>query len=80
MNNIKEVRKITRGYQFTLPSEFRIENNIKEGDYIEVRSEDGRLIIEPVSFKKKDPIENLKTLFASQTKDKYFDSKSERED
>jgi hypothetical protein len=38
-----------------------------------------KMIIEPISIKKKNPLDNLKSLFQSQPKDKFFDTKSEEE-
>lgn len=55
-NNMKtetSLRKIARGYQITLPSEFRNEFHLNVGNYVEVFEENGRLIIEPVEIKKK---------------------------
>jgi AbrB family looped-hinge helix DNA binding protein len=74
-----EVRKITRGFQITIPQDFRKQNNIKEGDFIEVSLQGNKMIIEPISIKKKNPLDNLKSLFQSQPKDKFFDTKSEEE-
>lgn len=38
--------KVTRNYQITIPAEIRKALGIKEGEVLEVKLEDGRIIIE----------------------------------
>lgn len=58
-------RKINRGYQLTLPQTFRDSNHLHIGDYVRMHEEDGKLIIEPVDFVPKNPVEALESLFSA---------------
>jgi AbrB family looped-hinge helix DNA binding protein len=75
-NNMKterSLRKIARGYQITLPPEFRDEFHLNVGDYVEVSEENGRLIIEPVEIKKKNIASQFDDIFKNQ-KDRLITS------
>lgn len=43
-----ELRKITRGYQITLPRSFRDKHHLEVGDVIELLEEDGNILIKPL--------------------------------
>jgi AbrB family looped-hinge helix DNA binding protein len=56
------VVKVTRKYQVTLPKEVREALGIKIGDLLRIRVEDGRIILEPLISRKKDPLEDMLSL------------------
>lgn len=41
------IRKVNRGYQFTIPPEFREKNSLDVGALLSVKQEGNKLIIEP---------------------------------
>lgn len=43
-----EFRKITRGYQITLPRFFRDKHHLEIGDVVELLEEDGNILIKPL--------------------------------
>ena len=43
-----ELRKITRGYQITLPRFFRDKHHLEVGDVVELLEEDGNILIKPL--------------------------------
>lgn len=47
------VTKITRNNQITLPAEIRKALNVKEGDYLEIVIEDGKVIIRKLKRERK---------------------------
>ena len=73
------IRKIARGYQVTLPPEFRKEHHLNVGDYVEIQEKNGKLIIEPIEIKKKSVAKQFDEIFASQKEDAAFAKKTEEE-
>lgn len=57
--------KINRGFQLTLPPEFRENYHLQIGDYLKMQEENGKLVIEPVKMVSSDPLEALKSLLSS---------------
>ena len=56
------IKRITSGYQITIPNEFRKDNDLNIGSIVSIYSENGKLIIEP--FKRKsEALKKLKALF-----------------
>ena len=51
---MEQLVKVTRGGQVTIPAEMRREAGIEIGDYIEVRLEEGRLVLLPKQVIDKD--------------------------
>ena len=51
---MEQLVKVTRGGQVTIPAEMRREAGIEIGDYIEVRLEEGRLVLLPKQLIDKD--------------------------
>ena len=51
---MEQLVKVTRGGQVTIPAEMRREAGIEIGDYIEVRLEEGRLVLLPKEVIDKD--------------------------
>jgi bifunctional DNA-binding transcriptional regulator/antitoxin component of YhaV-PrlF toxin-antitoxin module len=47
------LKKIARGFQVTLPREFRERYNLTEGDYLEASEENGAVIYRPVVIDRK---------------------------
>ena len=58
------VVKVTRKYQVTLPKEAREMLGIRVGDLLRVRVENGRIILEPLVPRRKDPIDDMLSLIA----------------
>ncbi len=56
------VVKVTRKYQVTLPKEVREKLGIRIGDSLRVRVDDGRIILEPVIPRKKNPVKDMLNL------------------
>ncbi|RLE65192.1 MAG: AbrB family transcriptional regulator [Thermoprotei archaeon] len=54
--------KVTRRYQVTLPKKIREELGIRIGDFLKVKIENGRIILEPLIPYRKKPIENMLNL------------------
>lgn len=73
------IRKIARGYQVTLPVEFRKEHHLDVGDYVEIQEKDGKLIIEPIEIKRKSVAKQFDDIFISQKEDPDFAKKTEDE-
>ena len=75
--------KITTGFQITLPLNFRRENNINIGDYIEISSEANRLVIAPVKINhlisRDEALEKFNKIFAKKITSVDFSKKSEDE-
>ncbi len=57
--------KVNRGYQLTIPPEFRESYHLQIGDYLKMHEKDGKLIIEPVKMVSNDPLEALQSLLSS---------------
>ncbi len=51
---MEQLVKVTRGGQVTIPAEMRREAGIEIGDYVEVRLEEGRLVLLPKQVIDKD--------------------------
>lgn len=47
------ITKVTRNYQITLPAEIRKTLGIKEGEYLEVGIEEGKIIVKKLERKRK---------------------------
>ena len=62
------IRKITRGFQVTLPQEFRERYHLKVGDVVEMVEEDGNLVIRPIIIFRKKISEELDQVFAKADK------------
>lgn len=73
------IRKIARGYQVTLPPEFRKEHHLDVGDYVELQEKNGKLIIEPIEIKRKSVAKQFDNIFASQKEHPAFAKKTEEE-
>ena len=72
--------KITTGFQITLPAFFRKDTNVKIGDYVDIRQEDHKLIITPVTVnEKKEAIIKFNSIFSKEISDKNFNQLSEEE-
>ncbi len=77
MTTIFNNRKITRGFQITLPPFFREKNNLQVGDTIEIIEKDNELILKPKRTKQ-DILNHLfKTLDESVGKSDYKDLSEE---
>ena len=61
----ESIGKISRGFQFTLPPEFRNKMGLQIGDYLRTRFQDGALIVESVEIKPKRITENLEKALAA---------------
>ena len=76
MQDNSAVRKITTGFQITIPTDFRKENNLHIGSMVSVHTENGKLIVEPFQHKS-EALKKLKALFAQDTQE--FEKLSEKE-
>jgi len=56
------VVKVTRKYQITLPKEVREKLGIRIGDFLRIKVEGDRIILEPVVPRRKNPIDNMLSL------------------
>lgn len=56
--------KVTRKYQVTLPKEVREVLGIRVGDLLRVRVENGRIILEPVVPRRRNPVDDMLSLVA----------------
>ena len=57
------LRKITRGYQITLPPEFRDRYHLHVGDHVEIVEKDGQLVISPLHVEREKVAADLARLF-----------------
>ena len=62
MQNDPIVRKISSGYQITIPNEFRKDNNLNIGSMVSIYMQRDKLIIEPFRYKS-EALKKLKELF-----------------
>jgi AbrB family looped-hinge helix DNA binding protein len=70
--------KITTGYQITIPSFFRKLTDIQIGDYIELKNEGSKLIIEPLNIRNnKEALVKFNDIFQEEIKDEFFNNLSE---
>ncbi len=58
------VVKVTRKYQVTLPKEVREELGIRIGDFLRIRVEDGKVILEPVVPRRRNPVDDMLNLIS----------------
>lgn len=58
------IKKISAGYQITIPTDFRKNHNLGIGSMISIYTEGNKLIIEPFS-NKSEALQALQSLFAS---------------
>ncbi len=56
--------KVTRKYQVTLPKEIREKLGIRIGDFLRVRVDSGRIILEPLVPRRNNPVEDMLNLIA----------------
>lgn len=68
------IRKINRGYQFTIPPEFREQNSLDVGALVSVKQEGNKLVIEPFknktsALKRLDYIFSQKSEFSKMNED-----------
>ena len=60
-----DMRKVTRGFQITLPTSFRERYGVEIGDFVEVIEVRGALMICPVTFTRQDAQAVLDDIFAA---------------
>lgn len=61
-----EIKKITRGFQVTLPQSFREKFHLHIGDMIEFIEEDGNLVVKPLKNKRgENPVKKLLSFLES---------------
>ncbi len=58
--------KVTRKYQVTLPKEVREKLGIRIGDFLRVRVENEKIILEPVVPRKRNPVDDMLNLISEQ--------------
>ncbi len=58
------VVKVTRKYQITLPKEVREKLGIRIGDFLKVRIEDGKVVLEPMVPRRRNPIDDMLNLIS----------------
>lgn len=58
------LKKIARGFQVTLPREFRERHKLTEGDYLEASEENGAVIYRPVVIDRKKLVVEMDEAFA----------------
>ena len=56
------VVKVTRKYQITLPKEVREKLGIRIGDFLKVRIEDGKVVLEPMVPRRRNLIDDMLNL------------------
>ncbi len=59
-----DIRKVTRGFQITLPTSFRERYGVEIGDFVEVVEVRGALMVRPVTFTRQDAQAVLDDFFA----------------
>jgi len=59
---VRVVVKVLRKRQVTIPKEVADALNIREGDYLAMKVEDGRIVVERI-----DPLDMLKELLSART-------------
>ena len=68
MQSNSMLRKITTGYQITIPNDFRKENNLNIGSMVSVYNKGSKLVIEPFQ-PKSEALRKLKSLFKNTPQD-----------
>ncbi|MBF0635248.1 MAG: AbrB/MazE/SpoVT family DNA-binding domain-containing protein [Nitrospinae bacterium] len=66
--NKPALKKIARGFQVTLPKDFREKYNLTEGDYLEASEENGAVIYRPVVIDRKKLVAEMDEAFAKRDK------------
>ena len=61
-DSLHKVVRVTRKYQITLPKEVRERLGIRVGDLLRVKVEGGRVVLEPVIPRRRDPVEDMLSL------------------
>ena len=56
------VVKVTRKYQITLPKEVREKLGIRIGDFLKVKIEDGKVVLEPMVPRRRNLIDDMLNL------------------
>ena len=59
-----DIRKVTRGFQITLPTSFRERYSVEIGDFVEVLEVGGALMVRPVTFTRQEAQAALEDIFA----------------
>ena len=59
------IRKVTRGFQITLPTSFRERYGLEVGDFVEVLEVAGTLLVRPVGVTRQDAQAELDNIFAT---------------
>ena len=62
-NRRTDIRKITRGFQITLPKGFRERHGLEVGDVVETVEVDGELRVQPVEITRKRLQDELDEVF-----------------
>ncbi|MGN6671046.1 MAG: AbrB/MazE/SpoVT family DNA-binding domain-containing protein [Candidatus Nucleicultricaceae bacterium] len=69
-----KLRKISRGFQITLPQEFRDRHRLEIGDFIEVVEEGDRVVLKAFRAQESEsPVDKVLKLLASEHDDESFD-------
>lgn len=63
-DNMYTVVKVTRKYQITIPREIREKLGIRIGDLLKVRVEDGKVVLEPMLPRRRNPIDDMLSLIS----------------
>ncbi len=56
------VVKVTRKYQITLSKEVREKLGIRIGDFLRVKVEDGKIVLEPIVPRRRNPTDDMLSL------------------
>lgn len=77
--NKPALKKIARGFQVTLPKEFREKYNLTEGDYLEASEENGAVIYRPVIIDRRKLVAEMDEALAKLNKgdDEFADMDEE---
>lgn len=68
-----KLRKISRGFQITLPQEFRDRHCLEIGDFIEVIEEGDRVVLKAFRAQNSEsPVDKVLKLLASEHEDESF--------
>jgi bifunctional DNA-binding transcriptional regulator/antitoxin component of YhaV-PrlF toxin-antitoxin module len=70
------IKKISSGYQITIPNEFRKDNDLEIGSMVSIYTEGAKLVIEPFQHRT-EALKKLKALFKKTPKE--FANLSEKE-
>lgn len=67
------LRKINRGYQITLPPDFRDRYRLNIGDHVEMVEKNGLLVISPLGGRREKISRELATLFSENPESELSD-------